>query len=155
MAAAALMDFAEKCFLAVHWEIRIRCLYYLYKTFVTTRLDLTLQEACEDTERRVGLLVTDLWSIARTISHVVQESKFAFFFRSVGTLLRDIIIRSADQMVRVNSKAIKCIKRCVFHLEEALAQITGTRDPVLEEVRQFFDMFLTATKPGVSVFHHV
>ncbi|OQV23959.1 Exocyst complex component 4 [Hypsibius exemplaris] len=151
--ALALMDFSEKCFLAVHWEIRIRCLHHLYKIFISSRLDLTVQDVCEEAERRVGLLVGDLWNISRTISHVVQENKFNFFYRSLGNLLRDIFIRSVDQMVKVNPRAVKCVKRCLYHLDEALTQMTGQREAVFDEVRMYFDIFLTATKPGDIVTH--
>ncbi|XP_055342759.1 exocyst complex component 4-like [Paramacrobiotus metropolitanus] len=152
-AATALMEFAEKCFLVIHWEIRIRCLHYLHKSFIASRLDLTLQDVCEETERRVGLLVNDLWNISRIISHIVQEKKFNFFYRSLAQLLRDIFIRSADQMVKINMRAVKCVQRCVFHLEEALTQITGFKEPAFEEIRQYFDMFASASKPGDVVTH--
>lgn len=150
-ASISLMDFAEKCFLAIHWEIRIRLLYYLHKTFLAPRADLTSQDVCEDAEKRVGLLVNDLWSISRTISHLVQENKFRFYYRNLGGLVRDIFIRSAEQMARINARAVKSIKRCLFHLEEALLQITGQKEPAFEEIRQYFDIFLVAAKPGVSV----
>lgn len=152
-ATVLLMDFAEKCFLAIHWEIRIRVLHYLYKTFISSRLDLTSQDICDETERRVGLLVNDLWNISRTVSHVVHENKFKFFYRSLPPLLRDIFVRSADQMIRINPRAVKSIKRCLFHLDEALSQITGQRDEIFEEIRQYFDMFLSASKPGVSILY--
>ena len=102
--AAAFQALSEKCFLTIHWEIRIRVLHYLHKSFIAPRIDLTAQEASEETERRVGLLVGDLWSISRIISHMVSESKFNFFYRSLATLLRDIFMRSVDQMIRINGR---------------------------------------------------
>ncbi|CDW52644.1 hypothetical protein TTRE_0000090601 [Trichuris trichiura] len=133
---ANIEQLASTCLLMLHLEARVHCFYHLLPLIRQPMFFGSSQEV----DDQVIHLNKDLIRLNEILSGALQAPKQRYIFEGLGHLISTIFISGCQYIVRISDTGKKRICRDIFSVQQCLSDLTGSREPDLDQARRFYEL---------------
>lgn len=148
-------NLADTCLLLLHLEVRVQCFHYLLTQSDSSNnsnknndLMTSRSAISQEPDLKVQQLTKILTIMDEAMNSSLQPHKCKYIFEGLGHLISKILISSSQFMEEINDAGIERMLRNVFALQQALTNITMSREVALDHARHYFELFYLS--PNVS-----